>query len=316
MLVETEEIITRHFPGAFKKMSEWKRLYPYAYSCYNSCPFQFFCKYIFPHKVVTTHVLVVGKRCHAMKDIYYKRIKIETLSRMLEANESYEFISAYIMRHFLKAIHDDDERAVMQGFSNLEAKRLIGIKEAIGFDEKTLRKFYLPAFTEVTLKAGMFGGRLDTIFRCDDEEYMPLDWKDGQSVPKQYKGETMLYDSIKTQMHIYGILIDDLGMEDTINGSTWLVKASKYAVVYPRHELAVVKDFESFIKTTIRENIPEMLENINDRYFPMQIGEFTCGFGAGSYMPCECLDQVCKKLFVRDLGFTVADGSVISGIEV
>ena len=316
MLVETEKIIERYFSNVFKKFKEWKRLYPYAYTSYDSCPWHFFCSYCLKHKVEPPpHVMIVGKRCHAMKEIYYKRIKIETLSRMLEENATEEIIAGYILRYFLKAIHDDDERSVMTGFSRMEARRLLAIKETHGFDVKALKKYYLPVFTEIKLNAGNFGGKLDTIFRCDDDGFhMPLDWKDGASCPKKSKGGYILYDSVMTQLHIYGILIDDLAIPDELTGD--IIASKQYAVAYPRHELVVIKDFEKFIKDTIRENVVGLLENINDKYFPMQIGEHTCGFGAGAYLKCECFDPICKKIFVKLLGFTIGmDGSVMAGIE-
>lgn len=316
MLVETEEVIQKYYPHYTAKKNPWKRLYPYAYTAYDECPFRFFCNYLLKHKVVLPHIVLVGKRCHAMKELYFKRVKVERLSSMLSSGKSDGDIAKYVLRHFEKCIHDEDEAGGMTGFAAMDSARLRIISTDIGSDPKTLRKYYLPSHTELKLNCGNFGGRLDTIFRLPDGYYMPLDWKDGLSIPKAHKGEVMLYDSIKTQMHIYGILIDDMKMRDEFFGEINTIRSKKYGVAYPRHVITVVKDYEPFIKQTIRENVVEHLDNINDDYFPMQVGEFTCGFGAGSYLPCGFFAPVCSKILVNDFGYEVLkDGSVSAGVE-
>lgn len=316
MIVETEEIIKRHFPLHAQRTSTWSRLYPYAYTCYDECPFRFFCKYIYKHKVEKPHIMVVGTRCHAMTDLYYGKVKVSALSRMLSNGKNEKDIHDYILKHFARAIHDEDELATMHGFSTLEARRLLSIKDLVGTDERNVARLYLPAKKEIKLNSGNFGGKLDAIFRCEDGLYMPLDWKDGLSVPKVVKGQFQLYDSYKTQMHIYGILIDDLSVKDEFYDEIHVIKSAKYAMAFPRHVLVAVQPFEPFIKKTIRDNVVDLLDGINDHFFPMQVGEFTCGFGKGSYLPCECFDPICKRILVKDCGFEITpDGSVSAGIE-
>lgn len=300
--VDNSRFIFKYVPE--NAVFSWSRWYPSSFNLFDHCPTAFLAKYICGIKTPQHPLAELGTRCHAMKHVYYLKVKINRLVEKYKTGGSNE-VKEYIFGMFKKVLRSNDEKSVILGFANLEANRFTKIHEKFEGDIDKIRFFYIPPRKEVTVKTEKFGGKLDVIFRDSELGYLPVDWKDGFSKPYNPLGDEYKYSDLKrqiiNQVHLYSIVLEDAVVIDVVDDHKVRVTADYFGVIYPRYEICVIDKFSSIVKRNIRARIERFDEMIREREFPMRCNEKWCRWNNKNF-PCDYFAPFCKKIMEKELG--------------
>lgn len=290
---DTAKILAKYFPNAFKNFVRWKHLSPTGFNTIDTCPCKFFCRYFSGIKIPQTPVMLMGERCHAMKERYYKTLDVKKLLAFLQLKPSEDAIQNWIFRYF-NTVQDEGEILAMKGFASIEARRIGFVIEGNGLSLDVLKRFYMPMYSEIELKKGHFSGRIDCIYRQGENKCVVLDWKDGFSrpwLPENYD-DYFLRQEIQKQGHVYIILVNDSKlMDDDV-----VLTCDQYYIVYPRHATVVPGHYSRQLEQSIRVKAGDYLNQINAKEFPMRVSEKTCGFHLPGKFTCDYYDPFCEKI--------------------
>jgi len=290
------EHIIKWFPDFNLNAIKWSRLSTSAFNSYMDCPFKFFCVYHSGIKIPENEYMIMGKRCHKMKELYYNKFDLEKLLKLCEvSNYNINIVAEHIFKYFTKINMNQNERTAMMGFSQFEAKRVLEITNKYKGHKLRIR-YIRPTNTELKIRTGIYSGVIDIIFRdYEDDTYTVNDWKDGLKAP--YKKE--LHPGIKRQVHYYSVLLDEFVLMDNVGVFPTRIIPKRYQVTYPRYQMIFKDEFSSLLKSNVKSSTIYTLENINSHVFNMKIGEKTCRWD--KKIPCDFFFPICKQIMEQDL---------------
>jgi len=294
---ETHRIISKYLPKINLADINWKRIYATTEDLYYYCSFKFILRYFSGITIPVPDIAIHGTNNHKMFHLYFKVVDAERLVRY--ANKvalNLDLISKYIYKYFSDIKMPTEERTVVIGFCNMEARRLVALIEKFGTDIDRIIKFYMPVYTELEAKNEKYGGRIDVLFRDPETDgHNVRDWKCGPGKPWRKQ----IPESVDNQVHFYGLVLDEVEVCDEYDeDNPKRIVPETYTAAFPRFEFTYDGPLKPSKKRRVKMLADVAVENINQHIFDMRCDDKHCKWS--KKWRCEWFDIICKKIMENE----------------